>query len=213
METATDKKIRIGLYGGSFNPPHLGHLQIAEEVKRLLRLDRMVLIPAGNPYMKDADDMAPARTRLDVLSFFTNDANTELCVDAVEVNRSGPSYTADTLREYRKNYPNAELYTIVGADAFDGMKYWKNPEVIARLSTIVVVRRAGSEQVFSDDSTYTWWSCYADKIMFLDIPVLPISSTDIRYRIKKGYAWHHLVSPGVVDYIEKIENPYEVKNV
>lgn len=213
METATDKKIRIGLYGGSFNPPHLGHLQIAEEVKRLLRLDRMVLIPAGNPYMKDKEDMASSQTRFSMLLFFVNDASTELCVDTLEIDRNGPSYTVDTLREYRKKCPNAELYTIVGADAFESMKYWKDPEEIARLSTIVVVRRAGSEQVPGDDATYTWWSYYTDRIMFLDILIISISSTDIRYRIGKGFAWHHLVSPGIADYIDNIENPYEVKNV
>ena len=126
--------MRIGLYGGSFNPPHIGHLYIAEEVKRIMRLDEVVMIPAGNPYFKEKDDVAEKFHRFMMTKLLVMDSINDLAYHDLEVKREGPSYTIDTLRQYKEWHPDAELYLIVGKDAFTDMGLWKEPEEIMKLS-------------------------------------------------------------------------------
>ena len=201
--------MRFGLYGGSFNPPHIGHLYIAEEVKRILRLDEVVMIPAGDPYLKDPLTIANKYDRLEMVKQILLDANNDVCYYEIEVERNGPSYTIDTLRQYKEWYPDASFYVIVGSDAFSEMKNWKENYEILKNSTIVVIGRQQSPylgyNLQEEKATpyMSWWGDYEDKIIFLDIPQNGISSTTIRNNIRDNKHWEHLTTEGVVDYIKK----------
>lgn len=201
--------MRIGIYGGSFNPPHIGHLYIAEEVKRIMRLDEVVLLPAGNPYFKDKNDVAEKYHRLEMTKLLVMDSINNLAYHELEVEREGPSYTIDTLRQYKEWHPNAELYLIVGKDAFSDMGLWKEPEEIMKLCTVVVVDREedpfiGYDRVgMNATPIFAWWNNFADKIFFLDLQKFSVSSTMIRECIKGKLNWKHLTTANVAEYIEK----------
>lgn len=201
--------MRIGLYGGSFNPPHIGHLFIAEEVKRIMRLDEVVMIPAGNPYFKEESDVADKYQRLEMTKLLTMDSINNIAYHEIEVERTGPSYTIDTVKQYKEWYPNAQLYLIVGSDAFSDMGLWKEPEEIARLCTVVVIGREEDPLIGFDrigvnaKPIYAWWENATDSIMFLDIQKIDVSSTKIRYGIKYCHNWEHLTTERVANYIKQ----------
>lgn len=201
--------MRIGLYGGSFNPPHIGHLYIAEEVKRIMRLDEVVMIPAGNPYFKNEKDVADKYHRLTMTKLLTMSSVNDIVYHDLEIKRDGPSYTIDTLRQYKEWYPNAELYLIVGSDAFSDIGSWKEPENIINLCNIIVVGRQEDSFIGYDriglyaTPVFAWWNNYSDKVFFLDIDKLHISSTMIRNNIQDHKNWKHLTTEYVAEYIEK----------
>ena len=201
--------MRIGIYGGSFNPPHIGHLYIAEEVKRILRLDEVIMIPAGDPYLKDPSTIANKYDRLAMTNLLINESINDISCSEIEVERNGPSYTIDTLKQYKDNDPTSDFYIIVGSDSFDNMGNWKDKEEIIKNSTIVVVGRKENPLIGFDrkgmyaSPWYSWWNDYKDKIMFLDIQKIDVSSTMIRNNIKEGKCWKYLTTENVANYIER----------
>ena len=201
--------MRFGLYGGSFNPPHIGHLYIAEEVKRILRLDEVVMIPAGDPYLKDPATVANKYDRLEMTKLLISDSINDIAYHEIEVEREGPSYTIDTLRQYKEWHPTADFYVILGSDSFDDMENWKDKEEIIKNSTIVVVGRKDNPLLgFERSGTYAtswycWWNDYRDKIVFLDIQKIDVSSTLIRNNIKECRQWKYLTTEKVANYIEQ----------
>lgn len=178
---------RIGIFGGTFDPPHVGHLVAAVDAQQVLGLDVVVLVVAGQPWQKAGSrQVSTGEDRLAMVRAAAADAE-GLEVSALEVARGGPSFTADTLAELAAAHPGAELFLILGNDAAAGFETWDRFEEVAAMATLVVVDRPGSPT--PPDGTFTW--------LRVDIPELEISSTEIRDRVAAGRSIRYLVPPGV----------------
>jgi len=183
---------RIGLVGGSFDPPHLGHLVVAECARVELDLDEVRLLVAGEPWMKPA--VSAAADRVALVEAAVADAAGLVC-DTREVGRPGPTFTADTLAEIRAEEPDADLFFVLGEDAAAALPAWERIEEAFALATFVVVTRPGSEA--PDESALP------GPVVHLEIPQLRVSSTDLRERFARGGATRWLVPPAVDDEIRR----------
>ncbi|MBI4543840.1 MAG: nicotinate-nucleotide adenylyltransferase [Gemmatimonadetes bacterium] len=185
--------MRLGILGGTFDPPHIGHLIAAQDAWSALELDRVVFVPAGRPPHKPGRAISPAAVRLAMLRVATaGDARFE--VSDLELRRSGPSYSVDTLRELRERYPGVALFFLVGADQLREMHSWRAPEEIARLATVVMLARGGVRR--------------AEPAVAVPYTVLPVtrvdvSATEIRRRVAAGESIRYLVPLEVVTLIEQ----------
>ena len=177
---------RIGLLGGTFDPPHLGHLVVAECARVELGLDEVRLLVAGEPWMKSA--VSDAHDRVALVAAAVTDAPGLVC-DAREVGRPGPTYTADTLAELRAEDPDAEYFFVLGEDAAAVLPAWDRIADAFALATFVVVTRPGNEP--PDEASLP------GPIVHLEIPQLSVSSTDLRARFARGGATRWLVPPAV----------------
>ena len=138
-----DRPRRIGILGGTFDPPHLGHLLIAETARVALDLESVMFLPAGEPWLKSGQRVTPAAHRLAMVQLAVAD-NPDFCVSDCEIRRSGATYTVDTLRQLRCGFsPGTELYFIVGSDVLDQFHRWKEPEAILDLCRLAVIERPG----------------------------------------------------------------------
>ena len=185
------KKLRIGILGGTFNPPHLGHLILAEESLRQLKLDKVIFIPAFIPPHKKVKRNNPQmRYKMAILACKGNPA---FEVSSIEVSRSTVSYSVDTLRAFKKRYgKRAELFFIIGGDSLGYFKKWKNSRELLNLAHFAVAARQG----FSARSL-------KKKMLAVEMPLADISSSDIRSRVKKNLSIRYLVPEEVRRFIEK----------
>jgi nicotinate-nucleotide adenylyltransferase len=183
---------RIGVFGGTFDPPHIGHLVAAVDARQVLDLDVVLLVVAGEPWQKvGTRPISPAADRLAMVEAAV--ADTEgIEVSDLEVRRRGASYTADTLAELRRQDPDVELFVILGNDAAAGFETWERSDEVAAQATMVVVDRPGSPSPV--DGPVSWRR--------VDIPELEISSTEIRDRVAGGRSIRYLVPTGVVAVVE-----------
>jgi nicotinate-nucleotide adenylyltransferase len=188
----------LGILGGTFNPPHLGHLAIARHALAELGLARVVLVPAGTPPHKAvADDPGPQR-RLEMCRLLL-DGVAGVSVCALELERDGPSYTVDTLRAIHASHPEAELTFIVGADIAGTLPAWREPEQLLELAELAVAARPGSDR---DGVLDALASLGGDaRVRFLDAPLLDASSSDVRERAGAGEPIEQLVGASVAGYI------------
>ena len=184
---------RIGLFGGTFDPPHVGHLVTAVNVRHALNLDRVLLMVANNPWQKEGSRaLTPAEDRAALVeAAVTNVPGIEVGYD--EIRRGGPSYTADTLGELATRHPGAELFTIVGDDAAAGFPTWERFPEVLKLSTVVVVDRPGAPVVLP---TGIPW-------VRVEVPRLEVSSTDLRARFSDGRPLDYLVTAPVMKVIRE----------
>ncbi|CAN5504824.1 nicotinate-nucleotide adenylyltransferase [soil metagenome] len=183
--------------GGTFDPVHHGHLVAASEVQSFFDLDEVVFVPTGQPWQKQSREVSPAEDRY-LMTVIATASNPRFWVSRVDIDRDGPTYTIDTLRDLRKELPDAELYFITGADALGDIFTWRDAEDLFDLAHFVGCTRPGFPV---DSSTITGMP--ADKVTLLEIPALAISSTDCRKRRMKGDPVWYLVPDGVVQYITK----------
>jgi nicotinate-nucleotide adenylyltransferase len=174
---------RLGILGGTFDPVHVGHLVAAVNVRHALSLDRVLLMVANNPWQKSARAITPASDRLAVVRAAV-DGTRGVEASAMEIDRGGDSYTADTLEQLVDEDPARELFLVVGADVARELDTWRRPDVVARLATLVVVNRAGSP---SADVGPPW------RVEHVEIPALEVSSSDLRARAADGRPLDHLV--------------------
>jgi nicotinate-nucleotide adenylyltransferase len=189
---------RIGILGGTFNPPHLGHLVCAQEALVQLELDRVVLMPAGVPPHKEALADPGADHRVEMCRLATA-KDERLAVATLEVDRPGPSFTADTLRDIHATAPGDELTFIVGGDMAYALPTWREPETVLSLATVAVAERAGARR---DDIAERLAELRGGRsVRFFDMPRIDISSSDIRRRVREGRPIRYLVSDEVVQYI------------
>ena len=193
--------VRVGVLGGTFDPVHLGHLAIAEEVRRRLDLDRVIFIPAGQPRLREDEYLTPADDRLRMVALAT-EGNPHFRVCDLEVQRSGPTYTVDTLDELGRRLGDySELYFIVGADILGQFHRWKDPERVLDSCHLVVVSRPGHQELDWPE----WFQSAAsakDKITRIEIPMVDISGTEIRRRAGLGESVRSLVPDPVAEYIQ-----------
>lgn len=178
--------------GGTFDPIHHGHLVAASEVAQSFDLDEVVFVPTGKPWQKS--EVSPGEHRY-LMTVIATASNPRFTVSRVDIDRSGPTFTIDTLRELRSDRPGAELFFITGADAIAQILSWRDHDELWGLAHFVAVSRPG--HVLSTDGLPT------DDVSQLEVPALAISSTDCRERVRRGHPVWYLVPDGVVQYIAK----------
>ncbi|MFD0791383.1 nicotinate-nucleotide adenylyltransferase [Microbacterium insulae] len=183
---------RIGVMGGTFDPIHHGHLVAASEVAQWFDLDEVVFVPTGEPWQKT--EVSPSEHRY-LMTVIATASNPRFTVSRVDIDRSGPTYTIDTLRDLKAQRPGAELYFITGADAIAQILSWRDHDELWDLAHFVAVSRPG--HVLSTDGLPS------EDVSQLEIPALAISSTDCRDRVRQGHPVWYLVPDGVVQYIAK----------
>lgn len=186
--------MRIGVFGGSFNPPHLGHLVVVESARDQLRLDKVVWVLSAQPPNKPDAVLAPPGARLEMTRLATGE-NSSFEASDIELRRSGPSYTVDTIDALAASYPDSTLILIIGADNFLEFSTWKSPaEILARADLAVMSRPGFGVRESKQD--------VARMATFVNVPQIGISGTDIRRRIKLGRSIRYLVPRSVESYIE-----------
>lgn len=183
---------RLGVMGGTFDPIHNGHLVAASEVAAALNLDEVLFVPTGEPWQKA--EVTPTSDRY-LMTEIATAANPRFKVSTIDIDRNGPTYTVDTLRDLRKAHPDAELFFITGADAISSIAGWKDVEELWTLANFVAVTRPGHKLDLPEAP--------AGVIQVLEIPALSISSTDIRDRVAAGKPIWYLVPDGIVQFIAK----------
>ena len=191
---------RIGLFGGTFNPIHVGHLTIAEEARLAAGLDRVIFIPTGESYLKDPLEVAPKGDRLEMTRLACGDVYE---VSDLEVRRDGPSYTAVTCREFREMYPGDDLYWILGADSLLDMARWRDPEVILDTVTLLAFTRGGMDNSDFIERVEQLRREQDARIEVVDVFQIDVASSDIRHFVREGHAYRHLVTEDVYRYIRK----------
>ena len=183
--------LRIGLFGGTFDPPHVGHLVTAVNVRHALDLDAVVLMVANSPWQKEGSrSISPAEDRLAMVEAAVADVDGLVAGDA-EIRRGGPSFTADTLATLFECYPEAEFFTIVGDDAAAGLTTWERHEEVVARSRLVVVDRPGAPVELP--TGFDW--------LRVEVPRLEVSSTDLRARVRDGRPLDYLVTEPVLGII------------
>lgn len=182
--------------GGTFDPVHHGHLVAASEVAALFGLDEVVFVPTGRPWQKAGRSVSPAEHRY-LMTVVATASNPRFTVSRVDIDRPGPTYTIDTLRDLHRERPDAQLYFITGSDALAQIVTWKDVDELWRLAHFIGVTRPGHE--LSDRGLP------AHRITLQEVPAMAISSTDCRARVAAGEPVWYLVPDGVVQYITKYQ--------
>ncbi|MFH1198955.1 MAG: nicotinate-nucleotide adenylyltransferase [Candidatus Omnitrophota bacterium] len=183
--------MKIGVLGGTFNPIHIGHLILAEEVREKLGLDKIIFVPACRPPHKDGSDIIDAANRFEMIKTAIA-KNNHFAVSDIETKRNGRSYTIDTLREFKKVYPQDELYFIIGSDLLKYLDDWKDLNEIIKMVKFIAATRPGYplEKIPSYIST-------------IPIRAVDVSGFEIRQAIKEGKSFRYLVPESVFNYISK----------
>lgn len=185
---------RIGIFGGTFDPPHIGHLALAECARDRLRLDEVRFVPAGQPPHKPGAGITGAAQRLAMARLAVR-GNPAFTVSAHETRRGGPSFTVDTLRHVAARTPGSRIFLLMGSDSLDDFATWREPEAILRLATLVVAGRPGGRRVSRRRST--------PKPVPLDNPEIALSSSLVRAHVRAGRSVRYLVPDAVSAYIAR----------
>jgi len=185
--------MKIGIFGGTFNPPHLGHLVAAEHVCEQLALAKILFVPAAVPPHKNNPDLADGRHRLEMLRYAVQ-RNKRFEVSDIELRRGGVSYTVDTLRELSNEHPGDELAFLMGMDMLSEFSTWRSPEEILELAEIVALTRPDFPMPHLEPPLRR-------RVTICRIPEIGISSSDIRRRVKEGKSIRYMVTPSVEEYI------------
>ncbi len=186
--------MRLGVMGGTFDPIHHGHLVAASEAQSLLDLDEVVFVPTGQPWQKAERKVSPPEHRY-LMTVVATASNPRFTVSRVDIDRDGPTFTIDTLRDLRAARPDDELFFITGADALAQILSWKDADELFELAHFVGVTRPGYELSES--------GLPQDRVTLQEVPAMSISSTDCRDRVAAGEPVWYLVPDGVVQYINK----------
>lgn len=190
---------RIGLLGGSFDPPHLAHLALARQARDELRLDELRLLPAGRPWQKLAAGREPieAAHRVAMLRLLIQ-GEPRLVIDERELHRNGPSYSIDTVRELAAEHPGAQLFFVIGQDQYARLHTWHDWQEMLKLVTLAVAGRAGEAPRAPAEV-----AAVPHRIETLALPPMAVASTDIRARAARGEELSSLVGPAVAAYIDQ----------
>jgi nicotinate-nucleotide adenylyltransferase len=183
---------KIGLFGGSFNPPHIGHLIVAEEVFYALRLAKVLFIPTNIPPHKRCEIPPELRYEMTCIAI---SGNPRFDITDIELKRGGTSYTVDTLRDLHGQFRETDFYLLVGADEFAQIETWKEPETVLSLAHLVVMLRPGHDLTEVSHQ-------FRDRCTTIEVPLIEISSTYVRELVKQGRNMEYVVPPGVARFIE-----------
>ncbi len=191
--------MRIGIFGGTFDPIHLGHLRMAEEIRDSLSLDRVLFIPNQVSPFKTARSVSPAERRMEMVWQAVAD-NPAFVVSPVEVKRPGPSYMIDTVRELRRDYGDDELFLLIGSDAVRELPKWRDPEDLLAEVRVAVATRPGTMPA---DVLAALPDTWESRLTFIPMPGLDISGTDLRARVRAARSITYLVPRAVEAYIAR----------
>jgi nicotinate-nucleotide adenylyltransferase len=187
--------MNVGLFGGTFDPPHIGHLLVAERARELLELDQLVLIPSGiSPHKRDRA-LTPATDRLAMVRLAVAGVR-NMEVSDLEVRRGGISYSFETVEEMQRQHPGSRLTLIIGMDNAVDFASWRNPEGIMGIARVAVLTRPGYESPDRNDP-------YVRRMQICSVPEIDIASRDIRRRVLEGRSIHWMVTPEVEEYIHR----------
>jgi nicotinate-nucleotide adenylyltransferase len=203
--------VRLGIFGGTFDPPHVGHLLAASDAIEHLTLDRLLFVPAAIQPLKAGRETASAAHRLAMVRLMVG-SDARLQSDSVEVDRDGLSYTVDTLRDFARRFPSADRYFLVGADVLASFAQWRDPQTVLDLATLAVLtRRADSDSDAISEATQmeqqrmsargSLLDGLAQRSTFVPTRRVDISSTEIRDRVRSGRSIHGFVTDAVGEYI------------
>jgi nicotinate-nucleotide adenylyltransferase len=192
---------RVGLFGGTFDPPHLGHLILASEAKAQLELTRLLWTVTPDPPHKQDQTITPLEHRLAMVKLAIED-NPAFEISDVELSRPGPHYTIDTIRLLAKQNPNAEIVPIIGGDSLNDLPTWHEPkEILFTAHWVGVMRRPGEETNLKELEQEL--PGITSKIHYVDAPLLEIASSEIRHRVAAGKPFRYYLPEHVYEYIEK----------
>lgn len=191
---------RIALLGGTFDPPHNGHLALATGVADELSLERVFLVPTGNPHFKLDAGVTPVEHRVAMTRLLAEE-DERLEVSLIEAERAGVTYTADTLRELRRLYPKSHVFFIIGGDCAEHIMRWRNAAEVAQLCTVVAVARVGYDFKSAQRKLDDCGLGFDVRYLQLDIP--DVSSTEVREAAARGAGLEGLVPKSVEDYIRQ----------
>lgn len=194
------KSVRIGVLGGTFDPPHYGHLALAETARVQIGLNQVLFVPAGTPPHKLGSLPSPTTHRIALVEAAIAD-NPAFRLSRVDLDRPGPHYTVDTLALLREIYADAELYFLMGSDSLAEFLSWRDPAGIVRQAILAVMERPG--WVADIDALQRAIPGIRDRILWLDAPRLDISASDLRRRVRVGLPIRYLVPPAVEAYIRE----------
>ena len=190
----------IGILGGTFDPVHVGHLAIAEEVRRKLRLEEVLFMPAGQPWLKQRREITPAHHRLEMVMLATA-SHPRFEVSTLELERPGATYTVDTMTQLRASLNRtSDLFFIVGFDSLADMPKWKEPDRLLKLCRVAAVRRPGHTEL-DLDGLEAAVPGFRKSLVVVDAPLLDISASEIRRRVAEGLLITDMVPEAVARYI------------
>ncbi|MCH9653555.1 MAG: nicotinate-nucleotide adenylyltransferase [Planctomycetes bacterium] len=192
--------MRIGIFGGTFDPVHFGHLLLAEQCREQCKLDEIWLIPAGSPPHKESKGISTGKQRREMLEFAIAGHPAFILKD-LELHREGPSYTVETLRQLKTSHPNDEFFLIVGADSVRDLHTWREPEEILELATLIGVNRPNISLPDLSELTQKFGKIVLAKIIWATMPGMDISSTDIRKRVHENESVRFMTPRAVEVYI------------
>ena len=202
MSAGEADRRRIGILGGTFDPPHLGHLLIAETARVALDLESVMFLPAGEPWLKSGQRITPAEHRLRMVQLAVAD-NPDFCVSDCEIRRSGATYTVDTLRELRYGFlADTELYFIVGSDVLDQFHRWKEPAAILELCRLAVIERPGgpAEGIAALQENFPD-ALDAGAVVSVAGPQVDFSASELRRVLAAGHSTRYRIPDAVAEYI------------
>jgi nicotinate-nucleotide adenylyltransferase len=185
--------VNIGVFGGTFDPPHTGHIVVAEQVRQQMNLEKIILVPCAIPPHKRERQISPGAHRLEMLRLAVKN-HPGLDISTYELDRGGVSYTVDTLTELRRRMPDASLFLLVGMDNIVDFATWRDPDRILRLAHLVVMTRPGfpvESGMFDGKSN----------VSVCEVTAVDVSSSEIRRRVSRGEGIHGLVPDPVEQYI------------
>ena len=192
--------MRLGIFGGTFDPPHVGHLLAASDVFEQLALDQLLFVPAAIQPLKASRTTAPGAHRLAMVRL-TIGPDARFGVDSVELDREGLSYSVDTLREFARQFPSAELFFLVGADVLSTFAQWRDPHTVLELATLAVMTRRAENGTQELDDTISLDAELARRMTRVATRRFDVSSTEIRERVRAGRSIHGFVTDAVAEYI------------
>lgn len=193
-QTGSAARQRIGILGGSFDPIHIGHLVAAINARHAAQLDFVLVMPAGDPWQKSDDrEITPAETRYAAVEAAVR-GHVGLVASRIEVDREGPTFTVDTLRQLRIEFPDADFFLILGNDAAARIETWKESAAVADLADLIIVNRPG----IGAPTLAPYW-----RFKTVEIPALDVSSTDLRNRLVDGRPLDFLIPDAAAEVLRK----------
>jgi nicotinate-nucleotide adenylyltransferase len=196
--------MKLGVLGGTFDPPHIGHLILAEEARLALDLEQVLFVPAGAPWRKAGQELSPREDRLAMVRLAVGD-DPDFAVSTLEIEWEGPSYTAETLAALRDQFGlETEFFFIMGADSLADFPHWHQPERILELARLAVAERPEREDegvggILAEDLA----RAMRERVVWLPMPRIDISATAVRDRVRRGLSVRYWVPPAVEEYIRK----------
>lgn len=193
---------RLGILGGTFDPIHYGHLLMAETCRQELGLSEVKFLPAGQPPHKEGRAITDGHARADMIQLAVS-GYSEFSVDRRELRRQGPSYTVDTLTEFRELLPDAKLHLIIGADSLKDLLTWKSPDLICELATVVAVNRPGLPELTKERAIEWVGAGIAGSMKLLSMPGTDLSASHLRERVRSGLGLRFMTPRAVESFIDQ----------